>query len=204
MDRPTALPSPRTRAAWRAWLEALAVDAEAAIAAALTYESLDAEARALYLDAVDEEADAVAVPRVALYAPLLGVETDKARRARIEAAIGEELFVPREKKRAFGASLPNGERLTVLLLPLYLGFVELLACRHSDEGVVSVVHEPLRAARDLTITPEWQGIALAEAELADAIEELAHAVVATQRHDRTPPEALARFADLFSLSAASA
>ncbi len=180
------------------------MDAEAAIAAALTYEALEDEARALFLDAIDEEADAVRVPRLALYAPLLGVETDLARRARIEASIGDEASVTREKKRALCASLPNGDRLTVLLLPLYLGFVELLACRFSDAGITSVVHEPLRAARDLTLAPEWQGVALEDADLHDAIEELAHAVVASQRHDGQPPEALARFADLFSLPGAPA
>lgn len=175
------------------------MDAEAAIAAALTYEALEVEARVLFLDAVDEEADAVPVPRLALYAPLLGVETDPARRARIEASIGDQAPSTREKKRALCASLPNGDRLTVLLLPLYLDFVELLACRFSDKGIASVVHEPLRAARDWRRMPEWQGIALADADLHDAIEELAHAVVASQRHGGQAPEALMRFADLFSL-----
>src|SRR4051812_27323699 len=74
-------------AAWRAWLSALASNAEAALAAAMTYGSLDEPARDAWLDALDADRRAVDVPTVALYAPLLAVETDAARRTRIERAM---------------------------------------------------------------------------------------------------------------------
>src|SRR5687767_7915283 len=74
---------PRTHAAWRTWLAALAKDAEAATAAALAYQSLPGDGRDAWLDALDSDAPDVGVPKVALYAPLLSVEQDETRRARI-------------------------------------------------------------------------------------------------------------------------
>src|SRR5204863_2691075 len=74
---------PRAHAAWRTWLAALAKDADAVTAAALAYESLGPEGREAWLDALDQDAPDVGVPKVALYAPLLGVEEDDERRARI-------------------------------------------------------------------------------------------------------------------------
>src|ERR1700674_3925328 len=78
---------PRMRSAWRSWLSALATDAEAAMAAALAYESLPPEARDAWLDALETVAPTLDVPSLALYAPLLAVESDAPRRQRIEAAI---------------------------------------------------------------------------------------------------------------------
>src|SRR2546426_6429367 len=80
---------PRVMAAWRSWLAALATDAEAAIAAAMAYSSLADEARSAWLDALEVDAAVVEVPKIALYAPLLAVEADDARRARITEAMGE-------------------------------------------------------------------------------------------------------------------
>ena len=178
------------------------MDADAALAAALTYESLDDAARDAFLDAVDEDADSVDAPTVALYAPLLAVEVDAARRVRLSKAIADAhdaaSTMPREP-RAFSGDA-NGEQLTVLLLPLYLGFVEILACRWSDEkGCVSADHEPLRTARDFQLTPTYDGIAIQEMPYADAIEQLAHAVVTCNRRGSRAPDALVPFADLFSL-----
>src|SRR5579872_3215573 len=64
---------PRVHSAWRTWLSALAADAEAAMAAALAYESLPTEARDAWLDALEGDAPTLDVPAVALYAPLLAV-----------------------------------------------------------------------------------------------------------------------------------
>ncbi|MFO0677600.1 MAG: hypothetical protein U0169_13780 [Polyangiaceae bacterium] len=54
---------PRARAAWRTWLTALATDAEAAVAAALTYEALDATGRDAWLDVLDQDAPTIDVLR---------------------------------------------------------------------------------------------------------------------------------------------
>src|SRR5215470_11428735 len=56
------LPPGRARAAWQAWLRALADDAEAALAAALTYEALGPAERDGWLDALDEDATEVLAP----------------------------------------------------------------------------------------------------------------------------------------------
>src|SRR6478672_10758463 len=64
---------PRARAAWQSWLSALATDAEAALAAALAYDSLDEEGREAWLDVLEQDAPALGVPALALYAPLLSV-----------------------------------------------------------------------------------------------------------------------------------
>jgi hypothetical protein len=176
------------------------VDAEAALAAALTYESLDEHARDAFLDAIEEDAGALDVPTVAIYAPFLAVENDPARRARLENAIApEEKFEARGPRRAL-SGVVDGEQLTVLLLPLYLGFVEVLACRWSHEnGCVSAEHEPLRALREFQRAQTWNGIALEETPFDDAIEALAHAVVTSTRRSGRPLDALVPFADLFSL-----
>src|SRR5205807_8640927 len=79
----------RAKSAWQAWLRALADDAEAALAAALTYEALGPAERDAWLDALDEDAPEVLAPRESLYAPLLLVEDDPVRRARIATACGD-------------------------------------------------------------------------------------------------------------------
>src|SRR6186713_719409 len=81
-------PCPRSVRAWRAWLGALANDAEAAQAAALAYEQLDASGRDAWIDSLAQDARELGVPRIAVYAPLLAVELDTARRQRIELALG--------------------------------------------------------------------------------------------------------------------
>src|SRR5258708_28641233 len=77
---------PRVRAAWRTWLSALATDAEAAMAAALAYESLPDDGRDAWLDALEADAPTLHVPRIARYAPLLAGGGGAGRRARIEIA----------------------------------------------------------------------------------------------------------------------
>ncbi|MGH7280612.1 MAG: hypothetical protein ACRELY_03745 [Polyangiaceae bacterium] len=205
---PTPQATPRARAAWRAWLEALAVDAEAAIAAALTYGDLEAHARDVFLDAIDEDAETMRTPRIAIYAPLLAVESDPARRLRLTSAITRDRAAHEDRrieKRAFAGKIEANEHLTVLLLPLYLGFCEVLACRWSEaQGVSSVAHEPLRAGHDLVLHPVWEDVALAPVDFDEAVEGLAHAVVTSCRLGGEAPAGLVRFADLFSLRAASA
>ena len=78
-DEVTSLPPGRAHGAWQAWLQVLGDDAEAALAAALTYEALGPAERVAWLDALDEDAPQVLAPRESLYAPLLLVEEDEAR-----------------------------------------------------------------------------------------------------------------------------
>lgn len=191
----------RVHSAWRAWLSALATDPEAALAAALTYESLDASARSMWLDALEQDAPKVPVPKVAIYGPLLWVEADPARRSRIaEAAFGDMTAdsVPTVERTLRGVA-DNGDRVVALVLPLYLDFVQVLSCRYTaNNGFVWVKHEPvLRKGEAPRQGSELDSTPLEQTPLHPIIEELAHAVVAQQRSGQPLPEALRIFAHLF-------
>lgn len=170
---------PRLRSAWRSWLSALATDAEAAMAAALAYESLPDEGRDAWLDALDDDAPTLRVPKIALYAPLLAVESQLERRARIEASLDEsdrgasgesrsvhssdslgtfadpadEELAPvssSRQTRALRGIAPDGKHVCMILSPLYLDFVQVLICRYTPHGgFVAVKHDPLRHAAEV-------------------------------------------------------
>jgi hypothetical protein len=111
-------------------------DAEAALAAALTYEALGPAERVAWLDALDEDAPQVLAPRESLYAPLLLVEEDEARRARIASRCGDAQL--RGTPRAWWGMREDGVRVCVVVSPLWLRFVETLRCGYSTEqGFVS-------------------------------------------------------------------
>ncbi len=186
----------RARAAWRSWLGALAEDAEAALAAALAYDALEPAHRDAWLDALRADADAIAAPRVALYAPLLFVEGDDVRRRRIaEECAGAPLG---GQTRAWLGHGERGEHVCVVVVPLYLRFVETLQCRYEpDEGIVSARHDPLCLADDVDRT-EVEGVALQNVPLGFVVEDLAHAILSDRRAGRDAPPAVTAFARLFS------
>jgi hypothetical protein len=190
----------RVRAAWNAWLSALATDPEAALAAALAYEALDGAGRTLWLDALDQDAPQLSVPIVAVYAPLLSVETDPARRARIEVAVGESGDVPRRPVgRALRGVATNGDRVVAVVMPLYLDFVHVLACRiRPHDGFVWARRDPIVHDREAPrLRSELEGILLEQTPLKPVVEELAHAVLAHRRSGRDMPDSLRVFVDLF-------
>jgi|HubBroStandDraft_1064217.scaffolds.fasta_scaffold93234_2 hypothetical protein len=212
---------PRLRAAWRTWLSALAVDADAAVAAALAYESLAPEGRDAWLDAIALDLDdmRIPVPAIALYAPLLAVEEDESRKARMGAALAArgQAITPASRQqgvRALCGRAPTGEHACALLSPLYLDFVTVLVCRyHPDRGLFSARRDPMRHVTDVVgrrlpdaygdgaRTAPWactlEGISMVEAPLSDVIEELAHAIVADRRQGRAAPEIFGAYAHLF-------
>jgi hypothetical protein len=192
---------PRILAAWREWLVALATDAEAAMAAAHVYAELAPEVRDAWLDALVEDAKNLAVPPVAIYAPLLSVEQDPARRARIQAAVGDDESgcVDTSMVRAVRGIAADGARVVSLVTPLYLSFVQVLSCRfHPDLGFVWVRHDPLLRAREAP-SAGWtaEDVVLEATPLKPVIEELAHAILAERRRGGELPESLRRFSDLF-------
>jgi hypothetical protein len=209
---------PRMRSAWRTWLSALAVDAEAAVAAALAYESLAPLGRDAWLDALGEDAAGLSVPAIALYAPLLAVEEDEARRLRMTRALSAcgSATLDRGARGgplALSGEARSGERLSAIVSPIYLDFVEVLVCRYRpDRGFISARCEPIRNAidvigrrllreRDATSVRHTcfiDGVLVTEVPLHDVVEELAHAVVADRRERRATPEALLGYAHLFS------
>jgi hypothetical protein len=192
---------PRVHSAWRTWLSALAADAEAAMAAALAYESLPTEARDAWLDALEGDAPTLDVPAVALYAPLLAVELEGSpRRRRIEAAIAASPFAaPSGEARALLGVAPDGTHVCVLVTPVYLQFVQVLACRYTPAGgFVSVRHDPLRHADGVADTKQFEGVQVEPTPLGIVIEELAHAILADKREQRETPAALGSFVHLFA------
>jgi hypothetical protein len=192
---------PRILAAWREWLAALATDAEAAIAAAHVYGELPPEARDAWLDALAEDGPKLAVPKVAIYAPLLSVESDPARRTRMEKALGEDSnkLTKRSLVRALRGIAADGARVVALTTPLYLSFVQVLSCRfHPDQGFVWVRHDPILRERDAPVDGALaEDVMLEATPLKPVIEELAHAILAQRRRGYELPPSLSMFADLF-------
>jgi hypothetical protein len=193
--------SNHVQSAWRSWLSALATDAEAAMAAALAYESLPPDARDAWLDALDADAPTLEVPQVALFAPLLAVESDAGRRERIEARIASD---PHPRPAAYGEAQAlrgvalDGTHACVIVAALYLDFVQMIECEYTPGGgFVSVRHDPLRHAGDLNPVYDVGGIVVEPTPLRVVIEELAHAVLADRRRQQATPPALASFAHLF-------
>ena len=195
-DRVSSL-DPRTHAAWRTWLAALAKDAEAATAAALAYESLGGDGRDAWLDALDADAPSVDVPKIALYAPLLSVEQDDDRRMRIALSVTGAAKRSTPPRALVGWK--SGERVCLIVSPLYLDFVELLLCHYDqDHGIRDARHEWLVHKSSVATCARELGVTMIEAPLPQIVEELAHAVVADRRAGRDAPPALMRYIDLFA------
>jgi hypothetical protein len=188
---------PRTHAAWRTWLAALAKDAAAATAAALAYESLPSDGRDAWLDALDHDAPDVGVPKVALYAPLLAVEQDDARRTRIARNVTGAAKRSTPPSALVGNK--KGERVCLIVSPLYLDFVELLLCHYDQsQGIRDARHEWLVHKSEVSKCARDLGVTMIEAPLPQVVEELAHAVVADRRAGRAAQPALMRYIDLFA------
>lgn len=198
---PVAGPDSRVVAVWCEWLDALATDAEAALAAAMAYKALDDAARDHWLGALEHDIDRVRVPRIALYAPLLAVESDPERRARIAASLGplDESATCSLEARALMGLAPDGTRVAVLVCPLYLDFVQVLACGfRANEGFTWVRHDPIVRQAEAPVTGDQVvGVDLEALPLSSAVDELALAVLAHTRRGRELPEAVKMFADLF-------
>jgi hypothetical protein len=187
--------------AWCEWLGALATDAEAALAAAIAYRELDAQGRVSWLNALEQDSVRLKVPRIAVYAPLLAVESDPERRERITFAMGpaEASATPRAAIQALSAVRRDGLRIATVVVPLYLDFVQVLACGYRpDRGFAWVRHDPIVAAKSAPLPgEEMDGAVLERTPLKSLIDELSHAVLSQRRSGRELPEALRVFADLF-------
>jgi hypothetical protein len=193
--------------AWCEWLGALATDAEAALAAAMAYKELDDAARDRWLNALEQDAQRLGVPRIAVYAPLLAVESDPERRSRITDALGpvDVAATPREPARGLRGVARDGSRIATLVTPLYLDFVQVLACGYNEHrGFEWVRHDPIVDRRNAPGPGAVvAGVALEATPLRPLIDELAVAVLAHARSGRQLPEALRVFADLFGPSVAA-
>lgn len=195
-------PDPRAQAAWQSWLTSLAVDAAAALGAAHAYAELDDDGRDAWLDALAEDAPRLEVPLVAVYGPLLTVETDPARRVRMGLALGDQArdaLMTSGRIRTLRGIGADRIRVAVLVRPLYLKFVRILTCRYSpDDGFSWARYEPLATDGDAPPAgSSIDGVTLEATPSKPVIEELAHAILAQKRRGEDPPKALYSFADLF-------
>jgi hypothetical protein len=192
---------PRLVDAWCAFLGRLATDAEAALAAAMAYRELEGPARDDWVAALEHDMGRVSVPPIAVYAPLLAVEADPRRRQRILGALGPVHADATATTAAFALrSRPTGpERVAVIVAPLYLDFVQVLACGYrSAEGFDWVKHDPIVEQRRTPRTGDLVGgVAVEATPLGCVVDDLAITVVAHARTGGTLPEALTVFADLF-------
>ena len=165
------------------------MDAEAALAAALTYESLDDVARDAFLDAIDEDAATRSTfrrsrsTRRSWRSKMIRIVHQSATQLAIGRALRGKILDPRVCRDGRSRARVDGEQLTVLLLPLYLGFVEVLACRWNQEnGCVSAEHEPL-ATRCANFSARKRGTASRS----------------KKRRSTTPSKSLAHLARLVTL-----
>lgn len=196
-------PEARLVDAWREWLHALATDAEAALAAAIAYRELPSEGRDEWLGALEQDAEQVSVPKFAIYAPLLAVESDPERRERIQRAVGPlDSATPRVAAQGYHGLARNGGRVAVLVSPLYLDFVQVLACSfRPGMGFDWVRHDPIVDRRRAPRAGDRiEDTVLEESPLGALIDDLAYAVLSHRRNGRELPEALRVFADLFGPS----
>ncbi len=193
----------RSYAVWRQWLSSMASDAEAALAAAIAYRDMDPASRETLLESLEVDAPNVDAPPVALYAPLLSVERDEERRARLIEAIGPDIEQarPRAPHRALKGQDRSGT-IYVLVIPLYLDFVQVLACGVRDGVFLWVKHDPIVVFSDAPRDGEAiSGVALEATPLRPVLDELALVVVSHRRDRGELPEALEILADLFGLDA---
>jgi len=202
----TPLPIPanvdaRVLDAWCEWLVALATDAEAALAAAIAYRELSPMARDQWLTVLEQDAPRLEVPTIALYAPLLSVESDPARRQRITQSIdpADAHATPRYAARGLAGIGDDGMRVAVLVVPLYLDFTQVVACGYrKNAGFSWVRHDPIVLGEHAPRSGDTVGDVCVESmPLRSLIDDLALAILAHRREGREIPEALRMFADLF-------
>jgi hypothetical protein len=187
--------------AWCEWLGALATDAEAALAAAIAYRELTPSGRDYWLTVLEHDAKRLDVPKIALYAPLLAVESDPVRRERISDAMGpiDLDATPGFAAHALSGVCPNGTRVAVLVTPLYLNFAQVLACGYRlGTGFSWVRHDPILLHSSAPNAGDrLEGALLENTPMKAIIDDLALTVLAHRRSGGELPEALSVFADLF-------
>ena len=194
--RVTTLPAGRAKSAWQAWLRALADDAEAALAAALTYEALGPADRDAWLDALDEDAPEVLAPRESLYAPLLLVEDDAGAPHAHRDGLRRRA-ASRNAARVLGKA--RGRAARVRRRRAALASLRRDASLRLHGRTSSSSRSTIRSARATTwSTPSIVARSSSAPPLADVVEELAHAILAARARRGEIPAALASFAHLFT------
>lgn len=189
----------RSAVVWRQWLESMARDPEAALAAAIAYRDLDAEGRERWLASLATDAPRISAPKVAIYAPLLAVESDAERRTRILAALGDDSHAARsrERSRGFLGKRRDGSSLYILVLPLYLDFVQVLACSVREGRFEWVRHDPVASTASAPRAYQTiEGVRLESHPVKAVLDDLAMTVLSHRRAGLPLPDALLILVDL--------
>lgn len=188
----------RERSVWQGWLESMARDPEVALAAAMAYRELSDAARESWLLSLVADIGASRVPRVAVFGPLLGVEEDPERRRFLVQQI-ERDPTPHVSgvHRALMGVGNEGQVTLVLVMPLYLNFVQLLSCTIAGDRFAEVRHDPIalgsRAPREYEL---FEGLRLEAVSLKTALDLVATAILKHRREELPIPEAIRCLVDL--------
>jgi hypothetical protein len=192
----------RVDSIWREWLRALANDSEAAIGAAMTYRQFSDDVRDEWVSALESDTGEAPVSRVAVFAPLLAVETDPGRRLRIAQLLQPGLCdVPQSGGEAYyRVRLQSGAVVASIVSPLYLEFVQVLACCYiPGDRFLWVRHDPIAHKDHCESSREaLSGVQLEVTPRHVVVDELAQTVVAVHRRGEILPEPLCLFAHLFT------
>jgi hypothetical protein len=205
---------PRVGALWGEWLHALTCEPDAALAAADVYSRMTDVERDRWLNELERDVSCFSVPAVAVFAPLLAVEVNGPRRARMQEMmrLHTPFSVAREPLRAL-----LGEtslcRCAVLVAPVYLDFFQVLACTFiPGERFLQVAHDPILRRAEAPVAGlcthvelcklagvGGESLWLDETPVTSVVDELAVTIVAHERSGQVLPEALRSFSDWFSL-----
>lgn len=199
-------PDERTQAVWSEWLQALTRDPEAAMAAADVYKRMNDEERDAWLRALERDLASFEVPAVAVYAPLLAVESNEARRTAMVRAMsssegqGGELEAGQRVEMRALVGGERDQRVAVLISSLYLDFAHVVACGYQVAGCFHwVKHDPIvRLSEAPKAGVVVEGIVLEQRCVGAVVDELAETILAHQRTGHALPEALCLFSDWFS------
>jgi hypothetical protein len=188
----------RTRAVWRGWLESMATDPEVAMAAAMAYRELSDAGRERWLNSLALDLSGSKVPKIAVFGPLLGVEEDPERRRFLQEQLEREPGTEDSAvHRALIGSSPAGLTVVVLILPLYLDFVQILACSLERDRFTEVRHDPIAlsnaAPREFS---HYEGVRLEPASLKNALDLVAAAILRHRREGLKIPDAVRCLVDL--------
>jgi hypothetical protein len=178
----------------------LTSEPDAALAAAEVYARLNESERDVWLQALERDVALLGVPPVAAFAPLLAVEADSVRRSAIARALDGsrdvELCTP--TRALIGDH--GRERIAILVSPLYLDFVQVVACRYQTaERFVWVKQDPIMRTAQAPLAGDLvDGVRLGEVAVSLVVDELAETVVALQRKGERLPDELRWRSDWFS------
>lgn len=176
------------------------------MAAADVYARMNDEEREAWLRALERDAACFNVPAVAVYAPLLAVESDEARRAAMVRALSScpgKAAAHEQEQRMEMRALVGGrrsQRVAVLTSSLYLDFAHVVACGYQVAGrFYWVKHDPIvRVSETPKAGVVVEGVTLEETGVGAVVDELAETILAHQRTGEPLPEALRLFSDWFS------